>query len=287
MGTWSLEPPSAQEAEPFAALEEPDYSKFEHWIPRFVRPEKPCDYCSSKRLNCYLQRGEAHCTPCRSLFRECSLSNTKTLESKNHSDWNRATFLDTLHAVTEDVSKEQGSLTGIKPLRSQEYHRSGTTTPVHDDDAPGSNKRNGIRFPRHAVKILRDWLDSHAGHPYPTEEERIDLERRTDLKPSQIANWLANARRRKKATDRASKSRIALSPSLLTSTPALPIPAKPDKPWEELNPFERWKNSPPENEPASILDIATAVARCDLPDESGSTSPSSAGLRKRSSNGSG
>ncbi|OTA25299.1 hypothetical protein BTJ68_10436, partial [Hortaea werneckii EXF-2000] len=50
--------------------------------------------------------------------------------------------------------------------------------------------------------------------------------------------------------------------------------------------MERWKHSPPENEPATINDIAQAVANSDLPEDAVSRSPSS-GRRKKSSAGSG
>ncbi|TKA82574.1 hypothetical protein B0A55_01212 [Friedmanniomyces simplex] len=280
MGGWVFDAPIPQTN----GLDEPDYSKFENWIPRFVRPDKPCDYCRSKRLDCYLRRGEHSCTPCRSLFRCCSLEESNTLESTNYVDKHAGTFLDTLHAVDENTCKEQGTFTGVKPLRSKEGRGSGTSTDVRADDVPGSMKRNGIRFPRHAVKTLRDWLDTHAENPYPSEEEKVELERRTELQPSQVANWLANARRRKKATDR---PKAHMSPSLRPTTPALPIPGAAEKPWSELNPIERWQHSPPEHEPASITDIAHAIAITHPLDESGSTSPSSAGRRKRSSNGSG
>ena len=187
--------------------------------------------------------------------------------------------------VDEDAAKEHGTLTGIKPLRSK-ARASGNNTPVRLDDAPGSSKRNGIRFPRHAVKTLRDWLDAHPNNPYPTEEEKVELEQKTELKPSQIADWLANTRRRRKFSAKA-KPKPCTSPSLRASTPAVEIPGA-DKPWEELNPFERWKNSPPEHEPASITDIAKAVANNDLPEDQISTSPSSLSIRlNRSSNGSG
>ena len=215
------------------------------------------------------------------MFRECSLTNTQTLEGLNAGT---GYLLDTLHVVDEDIAKEQGSLTGIKQLRSK-GRASGTSTPVRLDDEPGSSKRNGIRFPRHAVKTLRDWLDAHADNPYPTEEERAELEQKTELKPSQIANWLANARRRRKATDKA-KIKGMSSPSLRPSTAAIAIPGTAQKPWDELNPLERWKHSPPEHEPASITDIAHAVENTDLPDD-GATSPSSFGARQRSSAGSG
>ncbi|KAK0327918.1 hypothetical protein LTR82_001436 [Friedmanniomyces endolithicus] len=233
-------------AKPQIELVEPDYSRFEDWIPR--------------------------------------LENSNTLESTNYVNKHAGTFLDTLHSVDENTSKEQGTFAGVTTLMSKEGYGSGTSTPVRADDGPGSTKRNGIRFPRHAVKILRDWLDSHVDHPYPTEEEKVELEQRTELQPSQVANWLANARRRKKVTDR---PKAHMSPSLRPTTPALPIPGAAEKPWEELNPFERWQNSPPEHEPASITDIAHAVATTHPLGVSETASPSSASRHKRSSNGSG
>jgi hypothetical protein len=249
-----------------------------------VRPESPCDYCRSKHLNCYLSRGDIGCTSCSTLFRECSLSNSQTLEAGNYTNDSNGTFFDTLHSVDELSCKERGNLTGIKTLHSR---ASGTITPRGGDDAPGSTKRNGIRFPRHAVKILREWLDTHQNHPYPTEEEKVELEKQTELKPVQIANWLANARRRAKSGGR-SRPKVGESPSLRPTTPAIDIP-EPEKPWEELNPFERWKHSPPENEPARFTDIFKAVERSDLPEEATAASPSSYNTRrhKNSSGGSG
>jgi hypothetical protein len=204
------------------------------------------------------------------------------LEAGNYTNNTNGTFFDTLHSVDELSCRERGTLTGIKTLHSR---NSGTITPRGGDDAPGSSKRNGIRFPRHAVKILREWLDVHQQHPYPTEEEKVELEKQTDLKPIQIANWLANARRRAKSA-RGSRPKLCESPSLRPTTPAIDIP-EPEKPWEELNPFERWKHSPPENEPARFTDIFKAVEQSDLPEEA--TSPSSYNTRRHrnSSNGSG
>nr|OQO23323.1 hypothetical protein B0A51_09458 [Rachicladosporium sp. CCFEE 5018] len=275
MGDWDVLPTAPK------PLHE-DYGKFEDWIPRFIQPEKACDYCRSKGLNCHLSQGDAICRPCASLFRECSLSKSNTLEASNYAKSRHGEYFDTLHMVHENVCAEQGTLTGIKPLHSKGGRRSGTSTP-YEDDEPGSSRRNGIRFPRHAVKVLREWLDVHQDHPYPNDEERTILESQTELTQTQIANWLANARRRKKATQRA-KPKLCMSPSL-RPTAAIDIP-EPDKPWEELNPLERWKHSPPENEPARFTDIASAVEHGDLSDDA--TSPSSYNTRRRkgSSNGS-
>ena len=142
MGDWDVPTSAAPQDDVYPGLQDPDYSKFENWIPRFVRPERPCDYCRSKRLDCYLVKGQASCTPCQSLFRECSLTNSHTLESVNYFDKPRGTFLDTLHPVDENTLQDRGAFTGIKPLLSK-GGISGTSTPVRDDDAPGSTKRNG------------------------------------------------------------------------------------------------------------------------------------------------
>lgn len=233
---------------------------------------------------CYLRTGDTGCKSCSNLFRECSLTNSQTLESTNYFNNPGGAFLDTLHSIDENSCRERGTLTGIKPLHSRDNRASGTSTPVRGDDAPGSTKRNGIRFPRHAVKILREWLDVHQAHPYPTEEQKAELEHQTELKPKQIADWLANARRRAKATQRARK--VPMSPSLRPATPAIDI-TQPEKPWEELNPFERWQHSPPENEPAAMLDIANAVAASDLPEDLDSPSSYETRRHKGSSNGSG
>lgn len=218
-GDWDLPGAIADAGEP--GLEAADYSKFEQWIPRFIRPEVPCDYCRSKHLDCYMRRGIRSCNPCNSLFRGCSLSHTlgEDLSGVNAFDAPAETFLDTLHVVDEDACRDQGTLTGTKPLRSMGGRFGTTTPPVRGDDAPGSSKRNGIRFPRTAVKILRDWLDAHSDHPYPTEREKEELEKATGLKGVQIANWLANARRRGKATRLRPKR--AASPSLRPSTAAI------------------------------------------------------------------
>lgn len=261
---------------------EPDYAAFEQWIPRFVRPENPCDYCRFKRLQCYLGAGETSCTSCQTLFRSCSLTNSNTLEARNYADKPQGEFLDTLHSVDEDTARQWGTLTGIKELRSKPAG-SGTVTPVGQDDGPGSSKRNGTRFPRAAIKVLKDWLDVHQDHPYPSEEEKAELERRTELTPTQIANWLANARRRRKVANR-SRPKIAMSPSLRPTTPAMAIPCA-DKPWDELNPLERWKHSPPANEPAAIADIANAVAHTEFDEDHEPASPSSYGKHKGSSSG--
>ncbi|CAO3661558.1 unnamed protein product [Rhizopus microsporus] len=56
-------------------------------------------------------------------------------------------------------------------------------------------KRRG-NLPKDVTAILKEWLQEHSGHPYPTEEEKKLLVQRTNLSLNQISNWFINARRR-------------------------------------------------------------------------------------------
>lgn len=113
----------------------------------------------------------------------------------------------------------------------------------------------GARFSKESLRILRSWLSTHAGHPYPSEEEKESLRRQTGLNKTQITNWLANARRRGKV--RAPRS---TSPSVRNNyANGMDIPRRSTPALEHMNPLERWKNSPPEHEPASVTAIAKAV----------------------------
>jgi hypothetical protein len=156
------------------------YNDFASWINNYTKPDKPCGYCKSKNLDCF-QQGQAACTACNALFRTCSFV---TEQAQEGSMLDKSIAIDTLHLVQEDVCQEQGAPTGLKALRSFAGR--------HIDEG----ERAARRFPRSAVLILKSWLHEHSEHPYPTEEEKNALKEATGLKSAQIANWLANARRR-------------------------------------------------------------------------------------------
>ena len=209
----------------------------------------PCDYCRQKGFDCFLaQRGtlqDKGCTACISLYRECSLTHKRT----------PGVWMATLDPVGEDVLKESGGVVGKAVMKSLP---GGYTF----DDGSGSRKSGG-RFNRDAIKVLKSWLSAHAHHPYPTETEKDDLKHLTGLKPSQIANWMANARRRGKVPSNGDENHAGAVD--------IPMPTGPD--LQDLTPFERWKVSPPEHEPANFSAIARAV----------STNPDPAGLSSLSS----
>ncbi|KAI2642873.1 hypothetical protein GGS21DRAFT_196728 [Xylaria nigripes] len=56
-------------------------------------------------------------------------------------------------------------------------------------------KRRG-NLPKETTEKLRAWFVEHLTHPYPTEDEKQELMRQTNLQMNQISNWFINARRR-------------------------------------------------------------------------------------------
>jgi hypothetical protein len=59
-----------------------------------------------------------------------------------------------------------------------------------------TKRRKRGNLPKDVIVILKEWLQEHSGHPYPTEEEKKLLVQRTNLSLNQISNWFINARRR-------------------------------------------------------------------------------------------
>ncbi|KAM0234294.1 hypothetical protein ACHAPO_006682 [Fusarium lateritium] len=114
----------------------------------------------------------------------------------------------------------------------------------------------GHRFTLEALRSLKEWLSTHADNPYPNEEEKTILEHQTGLSRTQITNWLANARRRRTIADGRANGNAQVPEEYTPTRSGTPIP----KPLGDLNPLQRWQNSPPENEPAAVSDIARAMA---------------------------
>lgn len=203
------------------------------------RAEQPCDFCRRMGLDCFVaKRGvmQNGCTCCISLYRECSFTHAKV----------PGKFLQTLHPVSENAYIPTGGLTGKRALKSVSYGGFG------DDSEPRSRKSSTTRFSRNALNVLKGWLRDNNNNPYPTETEKDELKNNTGLTRTQIANWLANARRRGKVRP--------ASGSGSSAPGAVNIPGQDPTDLSLMTPIERWKHSPPENEPATIGDIARALA---------------------------
>lgn len=207
------------------------------------KAKTPCSLCARMGMDCFLaSRGMliTGCTACISLYRECSFT---------HPELPRG-LIETFPGIAEDEQVCHGPATQKKAALNS----------YNVADARG--RKSGARFHRDAKKILKTWLSEHADHPYPNERERDELKQLTGLKRSQINNWFANARRRGKVRP--------------PSDPASPILGAVDIPtqnmlnkgYENLGPLDRWKCSPPENEPASMTAIARAVTNNNLPSAS-------------------
>lgn len=276
-----------------------DFQDFPRWIDGMDVPTQPCRNCRRMRTHCKVIR-EGHlkgsCTSCVALQRVCSFIDTT---SGQNSPGKRKSFTEGLQ---EGILDENGVCfvpsnepTNInRPYRSTGYfnidennnditsvnqymEQMATTNiiPVGSEENLNANNEDnnpkiGARFSRESVRVLRGWLSTHHRHPYPTDEEKEILKKQTGLNKTQITNWLANARRRGKV--RAPRS---TSPAPNNYANAMDIPRRATPGPTQMTPLDRWKNSPPENEAASITAISKAVTSSTF--SSGRDSPYSYG----------
>ncbi|KAI1874944.1 uncharacterized protein JN550_002373 [Neoarthrinium moseri] len=254
--------PMANLDDPLAALNLPDFNPPIPVEMKWEFPEAPCEACRRRGYECKrLREGQykGYCTSCVALRCECSFGP------------------DGLHAAGSEAGEtfpaNPWPIMGDRP----------ETSILHEDDLAAATNRTlnplesgvhidaegnfssskpmakvGARFSRESVRILKNWVSTHSRHPYPTEDEKESLQKITGLNKTQITNWLANARRRGK-----------IQPTRSTSPhvgrgyiQAIDIPQRRGTPrsLEHMNPLQRWQNSPPENEPASVTAIARAVS---------------------------
>ena len=195
------------------------------------RAKTPCELCSRMGMDCFLaSRGTmiTGCTCCISLFKDCSFTHPKIPKG----------YIQMFSGIGEDEACDD--FTSSKRRMNKSF-----------DAGAERLRKSGSRFPRDAVKILKQWLGEHADHPYPNERQKDELKELTGLKKSQISNWLANARRRGKVRSVSGDASPMLG--------AIDIPQQANPEWSELGPLDRWKASPPENEPASMTAIARAM----------------------------
>lgn len=223
-------------------------------------PETPCRNCAEGGYQCKLIKDpkyNGYCTSCVALRRECSfgtLGNTSDSEPGvpfPANPWPTIGDRPETSILHED---DLAHITGMAGPNTGSQAKSPSPTPP-------SMPKIGARFSRESVRILKNWVSTHNRHPYPTEEEKDGLQRITGLNKTQITNWLANARRRGKIQPNRPSSR-STSPHVGRGyVSAIDIPKRRGTPalFENMNPLQRWANSPPENEPASVTAIARAV----------------------------
>lgn len=232
-------------------------------------PKVPCANCALGGFSCKkIREGrfKGYCTSCVAQTVECSFGGV-ILDSLNPTSTTLAPSAWPM--VAED------SPFGVLPSESHSNQHSNRSSMVDltnlastdgDDQASFAAARQsdtappkiGARFSRESVRILKTWLTTHNRHPYPSDEEKEMLQRKTGLNKTQITNWLANARRRGKVQPPRSTS--PLVGNLSQGVGSIDIPKRRGTPaLETMNPLQRWEHSPPEHEPASVTAIARAV----------------------------
>jgi len=223
----------------------------------FETPDAPCAHCKAGGYQCKrIREGKykGYCTSCVALRSGCSFGLAcptpfPTDSAFPHNPW--PVMGDHPDAIPQEDAHHEGF-----PAASLSEPASLNSAGGNGDNAPNAGRKAGARFSRESVKILKNWLSTHSRHPYPNEEEKKMLQKQTGLDKTQITNWLANARRRKKIV-----APRSTSPGVRTWANAIDIPPRRGTPasFEHMNPLQRWQNSPPENEPASVTAIARAV----------------------------
>lgn len=75
------------------------------------------------------------------------------------------------------------------------------TSKIQDIFAAGGQKVMSPKRKRNPIlkasrELLKEWLDDNKHNPYPTEEQKLDLEKKTGLSRLQLDNWMVNGRKR-------------------------------------------------------------------------------------------
>ncbi|KAI7977653.1 hypothetical protein EIK77_010244 [Talaromyces pinophilus] len=142
--------------------------------------------------------------------------------------------------------------------------------PPYIDDKPA-------RMTKQSLRALKDWKAQHGEAVRPTKQQIHRLQRRTNLSPEQILNWFTHTKRRAETFGHSHSQQLGtLSQDFSASNatgvamerPATPavrdIIYAPSTPLGDMDPMERWENSPPEHEAALFSDIAKALSHSPL-----------------------
>lgn len=209
---------------------------------RSYHPPVPCSHCSRLGLACFIiQTTSANpnpvssCSSCVALFRECSLARGEKRPPSNFET--PQPVIGQLHGVNEEG-------TVADSVQALPYEPS----PVNTTARASNSKKAWSRSVR-KTQILRNWFACHLDHPYPTEDEKSSLARQSKLTKTQVSCWLANARRRYRQSTR--------DISKVVFPQGSPVPPSP---FSNMTPFERWRNSPPEDEPVSMSTIEKSLS---------------------------
>lgn len=227
-------------------------SNVPQWLDGAYRPAAPCSHCRRHRLQCLILRTTpanpnpvTSCSSCVALFRECSLAKgEKRLPSRFETF---SPVLGHLHGLPENAEYGVGGGQG-----DSFENESVALGDIGLGLEPTEERKESKQFVRKGARVLREWFYQNQEYPYPSEAQKDHLSRETGFSQKRVSTWFANARRRQKQKIQSSKqtsnSRSRAGSPLVTST------------LSSLTPMERWKASPPEDEPVSELAIQDAIS---------------------------
>jgi len=71
-------------------------------------------------------------------------------------------------------------------------------SPCNPTTKKSNGKRKSASLPGDTVEYLKSWMMSpeHIAHPYPTEQEKVDIMKDTNIELKQLTNWFVNNRKR-------------------------------------------------------------------------------------------
>jgi len=121
--------------------------------------------------------------------------------------------------------------------------QSSITAVVHSFSDADSGKKKGV-LPPASTNVMKTWLFKHILHPYPSEDEKLEIVSVTGLSLHQVNNWFINARRR-------------------ILQPMLDNPSNPTSPTKPTSPTQS-KMDNPMSPTQSILDNSTLLIQAIL-----------------------
>ena len=109
-------------------------------------------------------------------------------------------------ALVSAVAKEEVTIPEGRPAPvKRSYSRSHSAPTKSTRAASAGVSSSGIHpnkkktaLSQYAVQYLKNWMLSpaHIEHPYPTEEEKVQIMKTTGIEIKQLTNWFVNNRKR-------------------------------------------------------------------------------------------
>lgn len=105
-----------------------------------------------------------------------------------------------VEAEDDEDEEEDGKEENSTDQNDGEKENSGNTSSKKggDNNDKKGSKKSRRELPPHTVAILKGWMLSpeHVKHPYPTDEDKQMLLKKTGINMKQLTNWFTNARKR-------------------------------------------------------------------------------------------